>query len=193
MLSTISRSWVTTSDGRAGLVDPVEQLHHADRGDRVEVAAGLVGEQQRRVVDEGAGDRDALLLAAGELVGVAVELGREADQAQRLRHLGADLGAAGADHLQRVGDVVVDGAVGQQLEVLEDGADVAPQLRDLLLRQGADVAAGDADACPRSPRARGSAVLIRVDLPQPVGPTRKTNSPRSIASETRSSAMWPPG
>ena len=132
-------------DRRAGLVDPVEQLHHADRGDRVEVAAGLVGEQQRRVVDEGAGDRDALLLAAGELVGVAVQLGREADQAQRLRHLGADLGAAGADHLQRVGDVVVDGAVGQQLEVLEDGADVAPQLRDLLLRQGADVAAGDAD------------------------------------------------
>ena len=133
-------------DGRAGLVDPVEQLHHADRGDRVEVAARLVGEQQRRVVDEGAGDRDALLLAAGELVGVAVQLGREADQAQRLRHLGADRGAAGADHLQRVGDVVVDGAVGEQLEVLEDRADVAPQLRDLLLRQGADVAAGDADA-----------------------------------------------
>ena len=36
-------------------------------------------------------------------------------------------------------------------------------------------------------------ILIRVDLPQPVGPTRKANSPRLIASETRSSAMWPPG
>ena len=36
-------------------------------------------------------------------------------------------------------------------------------------------------------------ILIRVDLPHPVGPTRKTNSPRLIASETRSSAMWPPG
>ena len=116
MLSTISRSWVTTSDGGPGLVDPVEQLHDPDRGDRVEVAARLVGEQQRRVVDEGAGDRDALLLAAGELVGVAVELGREADEAQHLRHLLADLGAAGADHLQRVGDVVVDGAVGSSLK-----------------------------------------------------------------------------
>jgi hypothetical protein len=73
-----------------------------------------------------------------------VQLGREADQAQRLRHLLADLGAAGTEHLQRVGDVVVDRSVGEQLEVLEDGADVAPQLRDLLLRQSADVAAGDA-------------------------------------------------
>src|ERR1700760_4256330 len=35
--------------------------------------------------------------------------------------------------------------------------------------------------------------LIRVDLPQPVGPTRKTNSPRPTDIETRSSAMWPPG
>ena len=35
--------------------------------------------------------------------------------------------------------------------------------------------------------------LISVDLPHPVGPTRKANSPRLIASETRSSAMWPPG
>ena len=180
-------------DGRAGLVDPVEQLHDPDRGDRVEVAAGLVGQQQRRVVDEGAGDRDALLLAAGELVGVAVELGREADQAQRRRHLLADFGAAGADHLQRVGDVVVDGPVGEQLEVLEDGADVAPQLRDLLLRQLADVAAGDPDRSLRSPSSSRISILIRVDLPQPVGPTRKTNSPRPIARETRSSAMWPPG
>src|SRR3954464_8887995 len=132
-------------DGGAGLVDPVEQLHDPDRGDRVEVSARLVGQQQRRVVDEGAGDGDALLLATGELVGVAVELGRQADQAQGLRHLLANFGAAGADHLQGIGDVVVDRAVGQQLEVLEDGADVAPQLRDLLLRQLADVAAGDLD------------------------------------------------
>ena len=68
------------------------------------------------MVDEGTGDGDALLLAAGELVREAVELGREPDQAQRLRHLLADFVAAGADHLQRVGDVVVDGAIGQQLK-----------------------------------------------------------------------------
>jgi hypothetical protein len=38
----------------------------------------LVGEQQRRVVDERAAHRDALLLAARELVGEVVQLGRQA-------------------------------------------------------------------------------------------------------------------
>ena len=77
-------------DGRAGAVDPVDQLHDPDRGLGVEVAGRLVGQQQRRVVHERARDRDALLLAARELVGVVVELGREPDQAQDVRHLAAD-------------------------------------------------------------------------------------------------------
>jgi hypothetical protein len=53
----------------AGAVDAVEQAHDADRGGRVEVAGGLVGQQDQRPVHEGPGDRHALLLAAGELVG----------------------------------------------------------------------------------------------------------------------------
>ena len=61
-------------DRRAGAVDAVEQLHDPDRGLGIEVAGRLVGQQQRRVVDERARDRDALLLAAGELVGVVVQL-----------------------------------------------------------------------------------------------------------------------
>ena len=58
-------------DGRARAVDPVEQLHDPHGRVRVEVPRRLVADEQRRVVDEGARDRDALLLAAGELVGVA--------------------------------------------------------------------------------------------------------------------------
>ena len=73
---------------------------------------------------------DALLLAARELVGVVVQLRREAGEAQDVRHLLADLAARAAGDLQRVGDVVVDGAVRQQLEVLEDDADVAAVVRD---------------------------------------------------------------
>src|SRR5919198_629372 len=44
---------------------------HADDagGARVEVAGRLVGEEQARAVDERAGDRDALLLAAREVAG----------------------------------------------------------------------------------------------------------------------------
>src|SRR5215212_1736385 len=45
-------------DGRAGAVDPVDQLHDPDRRLGIEVAGRLVGQQQRRVVDERARDRD---------------------------------------------------------------------------------------------------------------------------------------
>src|SRR6195952_1166409 len=75
-------------DGRAGAVDAVEQLHDADRRVGVEVARGLVADQERRVVDERPRDRDALLLPAGELVREAVELVAEADE---LKDLGTPL------------------------------------------------------------------------------------------------------
>ena len=51
------------------LVDgAAEQPEHLGAGLRVEVAGRLVGEHDRRPAGEGPGDRDALLLAAGELV-----------------------------------------------------------------------------------------------------------------------------
>ncbi len=49
----------------------------------VEVAGGLVGEQDGRVVDEGAGDADALLLAAGKLAGQMLGALAEADFVER--------------------------------------------------------------------------------------------------------------
>ena len=50
------------------LVQALEDAHDLDARARVEVAGRLVGEQNRRLVDERARDRDALLLTAGELV-----------------------------------------------------------------------------------------------------------------------------
>src|ERR1700722_10091109 len=44
-----------------------QQLEHVFSRMRVEVARGLVGQQQGRMVDEAARDGHALLLAAGEL------------------------------------------------------------------------------------------------------------------------------
>ena len=58
-----------------------------------------------------------------------------------------------ADHLEREGDVLADRLVGEQPEVLEDGADVAAQPRHLPAGQPVDLLAGDVDA------ARGGAVL----------------------------------
>jgi signal transduction histidine kinase len=55
--------------GRAGVVQFVQHFHHAGAGDRVQIAGGLVGQQQQRFPGDGPGDRDPLLLAAGELIG----------------------------------------------------------------------------------------------------------------------------
>ena len=59
-------------------------------GDRVDGAERLVHQQHRRVAGEGAGDADALRLAARQLVRVAagVDSGVEADQLEQLRRHG---------------------------------------------------------------------------------------------------------
>ena len=78
-------------------------------GERVERAGGFIGEDQAAVANERAGDRDALLLPAGHLVGIAVG---ELVQAQLVQ--GADGGAMGLAHptaveLERQADVLGGG------------------------------------------------------------------------------------
>jgi acyl-CoA thioesterase-1 len=109
------------------LVELLEHLQHLLARARVEVAGGLVGEQQARLVDERAGDRDALLLAAGELRRVVVEPLAEPHALQQLRR--AALGLAVGDRVVRVRQrhhhVLQRAGAGQQVEVLEDEPDLA--------------------------------------------------------------------
>src|SRR5690606_22475892 len=135
-------------DGLA--VFAVEHLQQAEDlvgGLAVEVAGGLVADQQGGVGDQGAGDRHALLLAAGELAGLVPGALGQTDQAQR--HLGAP-GPLGAAHLaqqQRQLDVLLRAQHRQQVVELEDEADVlgapARQFAGLEL---VDALAVDADA-----------------------------------------------
>ena len=55
-------------DGRAVGLQHVEGAAHRLLVHRVEMRGRLVQDQDRRVLEEGAGDGDALALAAGELV-----------------------------------------------------------------------------------------------------------------------------
>src|SRR3546814_11638042 len=70
------------------------------------VAGGLVGQEDQRAVHEGTRDRDALLLAAGELVGEVAHLLGQADQLEDGRDLRLDDVAGPADHLAGEGDVL---------------------------------------------------------------------------------------
>ena len=63
----------------AGAVDAEQQLDDRVAGGGIEVAGGLVGEQQRRIVGQRAGDGDALLLAAGELRRIVMAAVGQAD------------------------------------------------------------------------------------------------------------------
>ena len=65
------------------LVEAAEQFHHLAGGLGVEVAGRFVGEQRTGIGDDGAGDRDALLLAAGELGRRVAFLVGKADAGER--------------------------------------------------------------------------------------------------------------
>src|ERR1017187_7940647 len=73
-------------DRRAGAVDPVQQAHDVQAGRRVEVARGLVGQQNRGLVDESASDGHTLLLTTGELVRQPLLLAAEPHHLEGLGH-----------------------------------------------------------------------------------------------------------
>ena len=90
-----------------------------------------------------------------------------------VEHLGDDAchRVAGlADDLERERDVLADRLVGEQTEVLEDGADLPPQVRDLpgrepdeVLAQDVDLALGGPLLLEHKPEERGLAGAARAD------------------------------
>ena len=132
-------------DGGTGAVDSVEDAHDSDGRRRVEVSGRLIGEEDERAVDERSCDRDTLLLTAGELTGVTLGVGRQADQFEHLGHLVANDRSRPPRDLQSKGNVFVHRLVRKQLEVLKDGADGAAEVRDLPVRHRRSVLAGDPD------------------------------------------------
>ena len=73
---------------------------------RVEIGQRLVEEKNLRLADDGAADRDALALAAGELPGSAVEQLVDLQNFGGLRDAPLDLGLRRAQRLQSEGEVL---------------------------------------------------------------------------------------
>ena len=123
----------------------------------VEGGDGFVGDDEIGAECEGAGDADALALAAGEFVGVAV--GGGLGEADHVEEFGDAAGAFGAGEaafdVERFGDGVADahagveGAVGvleDELEAVADGGEVLGSVGagDGLVEEG-DVTGGGGD------------------------------------------------
>ena len=81
-------------DGGAGALSSCEEREHVRARLRVEVAGGLVREQDRGLGDERPRDRDPLLLAAGELGRLVVHPVAEAEPLERLAGARVALGRA---------------------------------------------------------------------------------------------------
>ena len=111
-------------DGLSLFMQILEQAHDFVGGAGVEVAGGLVGEQDDRVIDQGAGDGDALLLAAGELVGLVLHTAFQAHELQgRYRTVAAFTGGHVAVVEQRQLHVLDGRGARQQVVILEHEAD----------------------------------------------------------------------
>ena len=105
-----------------------DQLEHLVAGVAVEIAGRLVGEQQARFHDGGAGDRDPLALPAGELVGTVIGTRREVEALQCTRHPLAALGRLDPGQHQRQADVLGRGQARHQVEELEYETDLVATL-----------------------------------------------------------------
>ena len=144
----------------------------------VEIAGRLVGEQHVGVGDDRAGDGDALLLAAGKLGRRMVPPVLEADLVERrhrrlapLRLVLAAIEQGQLDILERVG-------AGEQVEALEDEAEIAAaEQRALVAVERLDRHALEAGTCPSVGTSRQPRMFIAVDLPEPDGPITATKSP----------------
>ena len=145
-----------------------QQGQHLVRGPGVEGAGRLVGQDDRGVGDQRPGDRDALLLAAGELRGQPPAPVAEPDLLQQRPHpLPVDAVSGQPD---RQPDVLLGGEVGHQVEALEDEADaLAAEPGAVLLAPVRDVLAGDDDAALGGPLETGGAGEER-RLARPGGP-----------------------
>ena len=140
--SASSWSWVTyTVVIWSSRWNPADLAAHGHAQPGVEVRERLVHEEEARAHHEGPGERDALLLAAGELAGhPRGELGH-LDQVRMLPRPAAELGPRDAPRAEAVGDVLPHREVREDCVVLEDHPDV-PRVRRQRVEPGA--AADDA-------------------------------------------------
>ena len=149
----------------------------------VERRDGLVGDDQLRVQGERAGDADPLALAAGELVRVAVQVGRA--RGRRPRAAPAPAAASSREPVavdpERVADDLADplARVERGVRVLEDHLHLAPERAQLPPRERRDVGAVEESRVPLVGSCSRTSSRPSVDLPQPDSPTMPSVSPRS--------------
>ena len=176
------------------LAQQVEDLRldrHVERGDR------LVGDDQLRLQRERARDADALALAAGELVRVAVVvLGVEPDDVHQLLDAALALALAllhPVDH-ERLADDRADrlARVQRRVRVLEDHLHLAAQRLELCAVRVRDLLAVEADRAATSARAAAAAPARSSTCRSPTRRPGRASRRAMTSKETPSTACTAP-
>jgi hypothetical protein len=116
----------------------------------VEVAGGLVAEEEGGVGDDGASDGDALFLTARELAGEVIHAVGKADDRKGGFYVGAALGLRELGEKKRELHVLEGGENRDEVIHLKDEADVAgAPFGKFAGRHAGDLIAGDFDAASR--------------------------------------------
>src|SRR4029077_12212653 len=112
-------------DGRAGGVDLAEQVHDLEREIRIQIARRLVGQNELRVGDERARNRNPLLLATRKLFRIRVHPVLQAYPLQYLERLALLSRERQAEHAHDERNVVKHGEARNEAEILEHEPDAA--------------------------------------------------------------------
>ena len=157
-------------DGLAPFVRPGQDVHDLFGGAAVELARGLVGQKELRVVDEGPADGHALLLAARELGRAELHPLLEPDELQQFGGPVADVVLLLFPVERGHEDVFEHGGVRQEVEALKDEADVlVAQLRELVVVELHHVPAGE-DETARGGDVQAAHEVHQRRFPGPGGP-----------------------
>ena len=107
-------------DRDTDFLETLEELHHITRERVIEIAGGLVGDEDRGARDYGTRDADALLLTNGEFKRQRAFVLQQTDLIERRAHSFIDIPKWRIRYDQGQSDVVVNRAIHQKLVVLEN-------------------------------------------------------------------------
>src|SRR6476659_6636137 len=153
-------------------------------GHRVEASRWFVGQHDRGFGNQCPRDRDALLLAARELVGQLQGVLFESHSLERPGHAAAPCRRLEGVEKQRHLDVFGGRRLGKQRHALNDETAVAPANRARSRPRSVAKSTPVTRTCPSSGMSRPPSRYRRVLFPEPLGPVTATTSPRAAVSDT---------
>ena len=195
----VERAVIVRDDDDAGAAlvgDLCKEFHDLPAKPAVERGGGFIGEDEAGLIGQGAGDGDALLLAAGEGVGKIVGTRADAEVVEQLQSTLACGLRSGVVDFQ--GDLHIFQRAEERNEIglLKNKTEVLPAKRaQVHKRRGPSITGVPPMMIWPAVGGLISAIAVSsVDLPAPLGPSIATTSPRATCIETSrmaTTSVWP--